>query len=41
VLSAVAAIASLIEPQWIERISRFSPDEGSGEPEWLITAVLW
>ena len=38
-IAGAATIASVIEPEWIERVSGFSPDAGSGETEWLIPAV--
>lgn len=33
VLSAVAAVAATIDPQWIESLFEVSPDGGSGESE--------
>ena len=39
VVAIAATVLSLVQPQWIERVSGASPDEGSGESEWWITAV--
>jgi hypothetical protein len=39
-VGTVLAIASYIEPQWIEVLFEASPDEGSGEAEWLISALF-
>lgn len=39
VVAIAATVLSLFEPQWIERVFGESPDEGSGESEWWITAV--
>ncbi|WP_033289837.1 hypothetical protein [Amycolatopsis jejuensis] len=38
-LSAVALVLTLVMPDWIERLTGESPDGGSGETEWLFTAV--
>jgi hypothetical protein len=39
-LAVAAAVAAFIEPRWIEEVFGASPDEGSGEAEWGIAAVL-
>ena len=39
VVAVVAGVLSLVDPQWIERLFEVSPDEGSGEAEWWMTAV--
>jgi len=39
-VGAVLAVASFIEPQWIEVLFEASPDEGSGEAEWLLSAAF-
>jgi hypothetical protein len=39
VLSVVAFVATLVEPEWIEMVFRVDPDEGSGEAERGI--ALW
>ena len=39
VVAIAATVLSLVQPEWIERIFGASPDEGSGESEWWITAV--
>ena len=38
VIASVVALLSVIDPHWIESIFNASPDEGSGESEWAITA---
>ena len=40
VIAAIVAIVTLIQPQWIERITGLDPDQGSGTAEWLVVAVL-
>ncbi|MGW5239293.1 hypothetical protein ACWEOW_10210 [Monashia sp. NPDC004114] len=35
-----AAIATLVWPTWIEEVTPFEPDEGSGEAEWWVVATL-
>ena len=39
VIASIVALLSMINPHWIESIFDTSPDEGSGESEWAITAV--
>ena len=39
-VGTMLAIASFIEPQWIEVLFEASPDEGSGEAEWLFSAAF-
>jgi hypothetical protein len=39
-VGALLAIASYIEPQWIEVLFEASPDNGSGEAEWLLSAFF-
>lgn len=44
VLSVVAFVATLVEPEWIEAVFRVGPDEGSGEAErgvalWVLGAA--
>ena len=39
VIASAVALLSVIDPHWIESIFNTSPDEGSGESEWAITAV--
>ncbi len=38
-LSSVLAVATLVWPEWIELVFGFAPDGGSGQAEWLITAL--
>lgn len=38
-LSAAALVLTLVVPDWIERTTGASPDAGSGEAEWLLTAA--
>jgi hypothetical protein len=33
-------VATCVSPDWIERISGAAPDNGSGESEWGIAAIL-
>ena len=37
---ALFAIATIMDPQWIEQLFAFDPDSGSGDAEWLITAAF-
>jgi uncharacterized membrane protein len=32
-------VMSIVDPRWIENLTGASPDEGSGESEWWITAL--
>lgn len=38
-IALVAVVMSIVDPQWIESLSGESPDAGSGESEWWITAL--
>ena len=38
-ISIVALILTLVAHDWIERTVGASPDQGSGETEWLLTGV--
>jgi hypothetical protein len=40
VLAVAATVASMIDPHWIESLFEASPDGGSGESEWGLTAGL-
>lgn len=40
VASAGAAIATLIEPQWLERLFHMAPDDGDGSLETLVTVAI-
>ena len=40
ILAALATLAALINPTWVEAVFEASPDAGSGEFEWLIAAGL-
>jgi hypothetical protein len=40
VIFAVTFVATLVSPDWIERVFDTAPDQGSGEAEWGIAAVL-
>jgi hypothetical protein len=37
---AVAAVATMIWPTWIESVTRLEPDGGSGTAEWWLVIVL-
>jgi hypothetical protein len=39
-LFALGALATLIWPTWIESLTRLEPDNGSGEAEWWLVALL-
>lgn len=39
-LFSVAAAATLIWPTWLESLTGLEPDNGSGEAEWWLVAVL-
>lgn len=39
VIALAFVVMSLVDPQWIESLFGESPDEGSGEAEWWITAL--
>lgn len=39
-LFALAAIATMIWPTWIENLSGLEPDNGSGEAEWWLVILL-
>lgn len=39
-ISALAFIATLTTPDWIERIFAFAPDGGDGSTEWGLAIVL-
>jgi hypothetical protein len=40
ILFVIATVMTTINPQWIETLFEASPDEGSGESEWWITAIV-
>jgi hypothetical protein len=40
ILFALLAVMTIMDPQWIEQLFEFDPDNGSGETEWGITAVF-
>ena len=40
VLAVIATVVTAINPQWIETLFDASPDNGSGESEWWLTAVF-
>ncbi|MGO4395230.1 hypothetical protein AB4Z46_28120 [Variovorax sp. M-6] len=39
-LSAIACIATIVEPQWFEMLFDTSPDEGDGSLETLIAVAI-
>jgi hypothetical protein len=41
VASGLLAVVTVIWPDWIERVFGIEPDQGSGELEWLIVAVVF
>jgi hypothetical protein len=40
IVFAMFAVATIMNPRWIEQLFRFDPDYGSGGAEWLITAAF-
>ena len=40
IVFALLALATLINPHWIESLFEFSPDRGSGDAEWGITLAF-
>jgi hypothetical protein len=38
-ISAVTFVLTLVAHDWIEQIGGASPDQGSGETEWLLTGA--
>ena len=40
VLFALATVATLIWPTWIEALTGLSPDNGGGETEWWLVLLL-
>ena len=40
IVFALFAIATIMNPRWIEQLFAFDPDNGSGDAEWLITAAF-
>lgn len=40
VIFGAAAVSTLIWPRWIEALTAFEPDGGSGEAEWWIVGVI-
>lgn len=39
-LFALAAVATMIWPTWIESLTKLEPDGGSGEAEWRLVILL-
>ena len=37
VVFAILTIATILNPQWIEQLLEFEPDQGSGDAEWLVS----
>jgi hypothetical protein len=40
ILFALLAVMTIMDPQWIEQLFEFDPDNGSGEAEWGIVVVF-
>ena len=40
IVFALLALATLINPQWIESLFELDPDRGSGDAEWGITLAF-
>jgi hypothetical protein len=40
IVFALLAVATIVDPRWIEQLLQFDPDNGSGDAEWLITAAF-
>ena len=40
IVFASLALATLINPQWIESVFEVSPDRGSGDAEWGVTLAF-
>ncbi len=40
IVFALCAVATIVNPQWIEHLLEFDPDNGGGDAEWLISAAF-
>jgi hypothetical protein len=40
IVFALATVATVIWPQWIEDLTGFEPDRGSGGAEWGLVVIL-
>jgi hypothetical protein len=40
ILFALFAVMTIMDPQWIEQLLKFDPDNGSGEAEWGLVMMF-
>ena len=40
VVFALFAVATIMDPRWIEQLFAFDPDRGSGDAEWAVTMAF-
>ena len=40
IVFALLALMTIMDPQWIEQLSAFDPDRGTGKAEWGLTAMF-
>ncbi len=40
IVFAVFAVATIMDPHWIEQLFAFDPDRGGGDAEWAVTLAF-